>query len=138
LEALASAPAIAARAREKLQKGFESLMLDLAGGDPAAISAEVVSRACAENDPVALRVFEETGRYLGIGAANLINVLNPELVLFGGGGAQAGEFLLAPIQKEVDRRSFSGSRCRAELGLCALGNDAGVVGAARVAMDANP
>ncbi len=135
LEVLASAPAIAARAREKVQKGFETRMLDLAGGDPAAISAETVSLACDENDPVALRVLEETGRYLGIGTANLINVLNPQLVLFGGGGARAGEFLLAPIRKEVERRSFAGLKACAEIGPCTLGDDAGLIGAARVAMD---
>ncbi len=135
LEALASAPAIAARAREKIQKGFESKMLERAGGDPAAISAETVSEACQADDPVALRVLEETGRYLGIGTANLINVLNPQLVLFGGGGARAGEFLLAPIRKEVERRSFAELRASAEIGLCSLGDDAGLIGAARVAME---
>lgn len=136
LEALASAPAIAARAREKVQKGFETQMLDLAGGDSAGITAEIVSKACEADDPVALRVLEETGRYLGIGTASLVNVLNPELVLFGGGAAQAGEFLLDPIRKQVERRSFSTPQGHPEIRLCALGNDAGIVGAARVAMDA--
>lgn len=138
LEALASAPAIAKRAQEKIQKGFESVLLERVDGDLARISAEAVSRACEEGDALAIRVMEESGRYLGIGVANLVNLLNPTAILFGGGVAAAGDFLLDPIKKELNRRALLSMREKVSLRICTLGNDAGFMGAARVAFERVP
>src|SRR6185503_12483339 len=86
LEAYASGPAIAERAREALAfDGASSVMALLAGGDVANITAETVFRAATQGDATAHEVVKETARFLGTGVANLLNIFNPEVVVLTGG-----------------------------------------------------
>ena len=105
LEAYASGPSIADRAREALT-GDDCLMVKMAGGDPSRITAATVYEAAKKGDDVALDVVRETSRFLGAGIANLLNIFNPEVVVIAGGVTQAGETLFAPLRREVRKRAF--------------------------------
>ena len=115
------------RAERKLQ----SRASILAGQalEPASIVA-----AAREGDPVAIEVVDETTRALGQALGGLINILNPERAVIGGGVAAAGPFLLDRIVRDTKGRCWPQAFGDCSFRLAALGGDAGVVGAARVAM----
>ena len=138
LEAYASGPAIARRAIEAIKSGAESSIGSLGAGGLDRISAQTVYEAAGHGDPLALEVVQDTAKYLGVGVANLINILNPEVVVICGGVTQAGDRLFAPLRREVTRRAFRPAvqACRIVPGL--LPGTAGVVGAAKVFLDAHP
>ncbi len=129
LEAYASGPAIAERAREALAGGEASVMPSMVGGDLSRLTAATVYDAAKRDDALALHVVRETARFLGTGIANLLNIFNPEVVVLAGGVTQAGEALFDPLRAEVRRRAFKPAvdACRIVPGL--LGGNAGVVGA---------
>ena len=138
LEAYASGPAIAERAREKLAGGEPSLMATMAGGDAARLTAQDVYEASKAGDEVAREVVRETARLIGTGVANLINIFNPDVVVLAGGVAQAGDDLFSPLRAEVHRRAFKPAvdACRIVPG--ALGGAAGVVGAVATFLEQHP
>ena len=129
LEAYASGPAIADRAREALDGNEASILPSLVGGDPARITAQTVYEASKKGDMIAREVVRETARFLGTGVSNLINIFNPEMVVITGGVTQAGDALFEPLRAEVRRRAFKPAvdACRIVPG--ALPLSAGVVGA---------
>ena len=129
VEAYASGPAIAERAREALDDGEESALLVLAGGDPANITAQTVYEAAKQNDPVALEVVRETARILGTAISTLINIINPDIVVVAGGVTQAGDALFEPLRSEVRRRAFKTAVDACEIVPGMLPISAGVVGA---------
>jgi glucokinase len=132
LEAYASGPNIAARAREGIEAGYESSITKLVDGDLSRITALTVYDALMQGDVYARELMLETARLLGAGVANIVNMYNPEVVVVVGGVARAGEHLFAPLRAEVKRRAFAVAvkACRIVPG--ELGDAAGVVGAAGV------
>jgi glucokinase len=129
LEAYASGPAIAERAREALAGGEPSTLLEMVDGDLTRITAQLVYEASKEDDDVARQVVRETANFLGAGVANLLNIFNPDVVVIAGGVTQAGEPLFDPLRAEVRRRAFRPAveACRIVPGT--LKGSAGVVGA---------
>ncbi|MEO7502152.1 MAG: ROK family protein [Gemmatimonadaceae bacterium] len=129
LEAYASGPAIAERAREQLQVDGDSILRAIVDGDLARITAQTVFEASKRGDPVAIEVVRDTAHFIGVGIANLINVFNPDTVVIAGGVTQAGDQLFDPMRAEVRRRAFKSAvdACRIVPG--ALPLSAGVVGA---------
>lgn len=132
LEAYASGPAIAARAVEGLQTGEESLLPDLVEGELSRITAETVYEGIVAGDVFAREVMRDTAKFLGSGLANLINVLNPEMIVISGGVTRAGDHLLEPLRNEVRRRAFRHAFESCQIVTSALGTSAGVIGAACV------
>lgn len=132
LEAYASGPNIAARAREGLEAGYESVITQLVEGDLDQISAVTVYEALLLADSYAQEVMLETARLLGAGIANLVNVLNPEMVVIVGGVTRAGDHLLSPLRAEVRRRAFDWSVQACTIVPGELPETAGVVGAAGI------
>ncbi|MDX1395432.1 MAG: ROK family protein [Gemmatimonadota bacterium] len=130
LEAYASGPAIASRAVEGLASGDVSVLPDLVGGDLSKITAETVSEAIVMGDPYATDVMRETAKFLGTGVANLINLLNPEMIVIAGGVTRAGDHLFEPLQAEVRRRAFRKAAESCRIVSAELGDMAGVIGAA--------
>jgi glucokinase len=130
LEAYASGPAIADRAREALDSDGASALRTVTHGDLAALTAGHVYDAAREGDEVAREVVRDTARYLGVGVANLLNLINPDVVVLAGGVTQAGELILAPLRAEVRRRAFRPAVDAARIVPGALGGRAGVIGAA--------
>ncbi len=129
LEAYASGPAIAARAIEAVEAGFTSRLAELGGGNLNGITAETVYGAAADGDELALEVVRDTAKFLGAGIANLVNLLNPEMVVVQGGVTLAGDRLFVPLRAEVKRRAFRPAvdACRIVPGT--LTGTAGVYGA---------
>lgn len=130
LEAYASGTAIAARAVEGLEAGVESRLLSYVDGNVGGVTAATVYQAAHDGDPLALAVITDTAKYLGTGLANIINVLNPDIVVVQGGVTLAGDRLFAPLRAEVNLRAFRPAvrACRIVPGL--LTGTAGVYGAA--------
>ncbi|MDH3496415.1 MAG: ROK family protein [Gemmatimonadota bacterium] len=129
LEAYASGPAIAARAVEDLEAGTPSAIPTYVDGDLTKVTAQTVYQAAHDGDPFALDVVRETARFLGAGIANLVNVLNPDVVVVTGGVTKAGDRLFGPLRIDVARRAFKPAvdACRIVPGT--LPGTAGVVGA---------
>ncbi|UCE41907.1 MAG: ROK family protein [Candidatus Aminicenantes bacterium] len=94
------------------------------------ITAEEVSRRAKNNEKAARQAFADAGRYLGLGLALAINLLNPEKILLGGGVMNASEFLFPPAIDEAANRSFKGSFQCCSIERATLGNNAGFIGAA--------
>ena len=128
LEALIGTPAIARRARAAIRRGSRTLAR-LAARE-GAVTPVVVSRAAAAGDRAARRIWEETGGYLGLALSNLINLLNPERIVLGGGVARAWPWF-APRMRLTIRRTAFGVPARAcRVVRSALGDEAGIIGGA--------
>src|SRR5690606_5253788 len=85
LEAYASGPAIALRAVEGIEAGVETVLPELVGGRLEDITAATVYEGVVQGDPYATEVMKDTAKFLGAGVANIVNVLNPEMVVIAGG-----------------------------------------------------
>ena len=127
LEAFASGPAIVAMAYEYLKGGKSAKFAEMAGdGD---ITPYIVAKAAEAGDPVAKRIFEIIGYRIGMGLTSVINLLNPERVIIGGGVAECGDLLLEPIRRTVKARAMKVAGETVEIVPAQLGNSAGVIGA---------
>ncbi len=132
LEAYASGPAIALRAVEGIEAGAESLLPALVDSRLEDITAATVYEAVVLGDPYANEVMRETAKLLGAGIANLINILNPDMVVIAGGVTRAGDHLFVPLRAEVRRRAFRSAEECCEIVSGELPGTAGVIGAAAV------
>ncbi len=132
LEAYASGPAIALRAVEGLEAGTDSVLPDLVGGKLEDITAATVYEAVLLGDAYASEVMRDTARFLGTGVANIINVLNPEMIVIAGGVTLAGDHLFLPLRAEVRRRAFKSAEAACTIVSAQLQGTAGVIGAAAV------
>jgi glucokinase len=134
LEMLAAGPAIAAQAAA--QAPDASLILRLAGGDRAAITARLVAQAADAGDSLAHDLLARAGYWVGVGIANLLNLLTPEVIVLGGGVMNAHAHLLPSILETVQARAALVPFERIRITRAQRGADAGVVGAARAWLDA--
>jgi glucokinase len=131
LEAYASGPAIATRAREVLvREESASAMPQLVNGRLEQITAQTVYDAAKQGDQVANEIVRDTARYLGAGIANLLNTFNPDVVVVAGGVTAAGDALFVPLRAEVRRRAFVPAVRAVRIVSGELPGTAGVVGAA--------
>lgn len=129
LEALASGPAIARRARERLSVSSvtDSILLKLTGGDLLAITAREVALAAEAGDALALEVLQEAARALGQGIACAIALMNPERVIIGGGVTKSGLYFLAWIREAARKHVLP--EMRVDIVQSALGDEAPLYGA---------
>ncbi|MBU0705355.1 MAG: ROK family protein [Chloroflexi bacterium] len=134
LEALASGTAIARRARERVTRGVPTLIADLAGGDPERITVRLVAEAADQGDKEAQTILAEAMNYLGIGMANLVNLFNPQLIVIGGGVTNIGERLFQPVKSAIAQNALPSAAQAVRVVPAALGDNAGVLGAAAVAL----
>jgi predicted NBD/HSP70 family sugar kinase len=131
LEAFAGRAAIAQRTVRALKLGGYS---DLNGCALADVSTEQVIEAGLAGHAVAREVLAETGRYLGIGVANIINLFNPELVVVGGATMQAGDLVLDSLVRVARQRTLPDLSDQVRIVPSELGQDAGAVGAAALVL----
>jgi glucokinase len=135
-EQVASGHAIERAGREAAERYPHSGIARLAEGVPERVTGSLVTRAAVDGDETARAILAKVGRRLGEGIAGLVNVLDPQVVVIGGGAMAAGDLLLEPA-----RRSFAGTvegpdaRPAVPIVPAELGNDAGVVGAAALALE---
>lgn len=126
LEAFASGPSIVAMAEQYILGGKSTKYRELANPD---ITPYVVAEAAKQGDTVAKRIFEIIGEYIGIGMASVVNLLNPEKIVIGGGVADAGDLLIEPIKRTLKERAMPIQAEAVEIVSAELGNTAGVIGA---------
>ena len=100
------------------------------GSIAASITAKDVYIKAIKGDEIANRIMYETGVYLGIAIVNIMHMLNPDIIVIGGGMAAAKDVLINPIQEEIKKRSYKAARERTNVIFGKLGNDAGIIGAA--------
>ena len=98
------------------------------------VNAKIVFDLAKAGDELALIVYRNFARYLGIACANNGSILNPSTIVIGGGVSAAGEFLLDGVRKFYEENSFPQVRTSTKLALATLGNDAGVIGAASLVL----
>jgi glucokinase-like ROK family protein len=134
LTRLVSASAIVERAVKGLKLGAVSSLWDGVGADLEHMTVAMIAEAANDGDPFACQVMEEIGRYIGIGIATLVNLLNPDLVVIGGGVILAGAPLLEPIRRVVKLRSYAAPGRRVQVVPAQLGVEAAAIGAAAFVM----
>jgi glucokinase len=134
VEAYVGAKYLTQRAIEKLKNNPTSKILALVKSDIARIDPKIISLAAQEGDPTALDVLAETGMYLGIGLASLVNLLDVRLVIIGGGIARAGKPLFDAVKESVRHRVLKSISDNVEVLPAKLGNSAGILGAAALVL----
>ena len=138
IEALASGPAIARRASEKIAAGRHSSILELAGGRIDHITSEMVGRAYVAGDSLAKEVLEETAMFLAVWLGNIVDLLEPDVMIIGGGAASMLQALFGEIRDRLPTWCVN-SRCQ-EIPLVTAhyGADAGIAGAAALCRELFP
>jgi glucokinase len=133
-EQVASGRAIGRLGQRAAADQPESPMVELAGMAPGSVDGPIVTQAARAGDSVAIGVLSEVGRRLGEGIAGLVNILDPELVVIGGGAVEAGDLLLEPARRAY-AEAVEGPEHRPPVPIvpATMGNDAGAVGAADLA-----
>ncbi len=132
LEAESAGPAVARKASGQLRAGRSSLLQKLVSGQLNRLSTKMVVEAARQGDALAVEVLEEVARYLGMGVANVISVLNPDMVVLGGGLMQAADLLLEPLRREAAEWAQPVAMKKTRIELSHLGEDAGLLGAVRL------
>jgi glucokinase len=109
-------------------------LLDLAGGDWEAVTGPMVTTAAQVGDPIACAAFAQIGYWLGMGLGDMVQILDPQVLVVGGGVIEAGDLLLGPARESyIDSLAERGRLPVAEVVAAEMGNIAGVVGAADLA-----
>ncbi|MGY1668534.1 ROK family glucokinase [Geodermatophilus sp. SYSU D00696] len=137
-EQYASGSALATTAREVATRSpaAAARLLDRVGGDASRLTGEDVARAAADGDPVALALVTDVGEWLGQGIADLAAVLDPDVVVIGGGVSVLGEMVLRPARDRLERvLPGRGFRPAPRVVAAALGAQSGLVGAADLARE---
>ncbi len=134
LEALASIDAIVERAKRKIQMGRQSVLIRDEDWPDWSVTPATIAEAAENGDEVAIETMEETAYFVGVGVANMISVLNPEMVIVGGGISQAGDVLWKPLLRTVDALSLTQSRRVCRVVPPELGDDAGIMGGVTLAL----
>lgn len=136
LEAYASGEALIEQAREMMQKKTKSLMWSLCRGDLAQVNGKLVFDAVRQGDKAAAKVVEDFAECLSEGIANIINILQPDLLCIGGGISKSGDILLPVLEELVRSKIYSrDSTENTKLVAAKLDNDAGIVGAAKLRLN---
>ena len=135
-EMYASGTALVREAQELVVSGspLAARLGELCAGDPATLRGPDVTRAAAEGDPAAIELLGDLGVWIGEGLASVAAILDPELIVLGGGVSEAGALLIDPALAAFRRNlTGRGHRPEARFALASLGNDAGMIGAADLA-----
>lgn len=136
LEQYVSASAMARRAAEELDSGESSSLADVVHSGNTLTGADIAAAARA-GDTMAGRLWSDACRYLAIACCNIQHAMNPRRILLGGGMSESGGFLLDPVRERFAKLRWNLHSDYPEIALAKLGNDAGMIGAATLAMDAH-
>ncbi|MCF6408464.1 ROK family glucokinase [Pseudalkalibacillus salsuginis] len=131
LETIASATGISRIATEGLEENLSS-MLYKKWIEKGRVTAEDVFTCAAEGDDWANEVVKTITHHLGLAIANMANVINPSRIVIGGGVSKAGDHLMAPLKKVFGKYALPRVHVGADFAIASLGNDAGVIGSARL------
>lgn len=133
-EAFAGKHAIARRLADAVKKGRKSKLTDIVDGDLRQLGSRDLRKALKKGDALVEEVVKETAEIIGIGLANLINILNVQTLVLGGGVIEAvGEAMMPTILTSTEKNAFPGSFKGVEIAVSELGDHAGIHGAAVLA-----
>ncbi|MFH1904499.1 MAG: ROK family protein [bacterium] len=135
LESYIGRDRIIKRTIEKLTRRKESIIPKLVEGDLEKITPKIVYEAAAAGDMLAIEIWRETAQYLATALAGIINVLNPELIVIGGGIANTGKYLFDPLRDMIKERIFPFLAEKIRIVHAQLGEEAGIIGSAMLAKD---
>ncbi|MGO9559274.1 MAG: ROK family protein [Acidimicrobiales bacterium] len=137
-ERYASGSGLGRIARDAALAGRASRIVSLAGGEPDAVRGEHVMEALADGDAEAAAILEEFAWWLALGLANLANILDPEVIVIGGGLVTAGDLLLGPVRRAFHSQ-LEGADLRPEIEILPglLGDRGGAIGAAVIGLEAS-
>jgi glucokinase len=130
LESYASARAILSKAISILEKGRESLLKEYCGGNFYKLTAEDIYKAALDGDNLARELLRDAGRYLGVGIANIINLMSPDAIILAGGLIGAWDIYIQEAIKEASRRTFKELFDKIKIIPSSLMDDAGIIGSA--------
>ena len=130
IEMFASGSAIGERARAKVAGVKQSLMIELAGGEPAKVSGEVVARAHAAGDALATELLTETAAMLALWLSNMIDLLDPEVIVIGGGAAALYQPFLDQIRHRIPEITLNPRAHEVPIVSARYGADSGIAGGA--------
>ena len=135
LEAIASRTAMTKQFQKAiLKKGKKSVISELTGGDLGAIRSGVLAKAIRLNDKLTLKVFKKVTKYLGIGIGSIVNFLNPEMIILGGGVVEAlDDTFLDDIRAAAEKYALPNTLSGVQIVPAKLGDNAGILGAAALA-----
>lgn len=135
-ERYASGSGLGRLARDAALAGKAARVVELAGGDPEAVRGEHVAQAARAGDHEALAILRDFARWFSLGLANLVNLLDPELVVIGGGLASSADLFLEPIRNAYADEVYAAEhRPPLRIEVAHLGEDAGALGAALLAAE---
>lgn len=130
LEAYASATGVVKRTLAAIEKGEKTLLINLVENRLEDITCELIFKTAEKGDSLAKWIVEETARYLGIGIASIVNIINPEMVILSGGMTAAGDTLFKPVRKYAQAHALAAAIKEVKIVPAALGGNAGAIGAA--------
>ncbi|WP_332698044.1 ROK family transcriptional regulator [Halalkalibacter lacteus] len=129
LQTVAGGGILKQRVIKELSLGRQSIIQDKVNVSGGKITGELIHQCAIEGDPLAIEMLAETGRLLGIGLTNMINFMNPDRIIVGGGVAKAKEFILNPLKDVVRSRALTPEARETEIVLSKLGDQGTVIGA---------
>jgi predicted NBD/HSP70 family sugar kinase len=135
LEAIAGAAALQSRVRKAIAEGGTSSALALAEGDPNKITGRTILQAAGQGDKICASIVEWTAEYLGVALANLVNLFNPTVIIIDQRLSLAGPGLLDHLLRVIQRKALQHSVKGLTVRFGSLGNEASLLGAARVALE---
>jgi glucokinase len=121
----------------RIKSGDRSRVLDLANGNLNAITIRQIFEAARDDDGVAVSIVRDTAKYIGMAIANLVTILDPDVVVLGGLVAEVGDLLFEPTKLEVTRRVSPAAGQQVSVVPAALGDASPAIGAARAALTAS-
>lgn len=124
---------ISQRAAEKILAGHKSVITTMVHGNLKAITPALLARAARQGDKLALSIWEETGTHIGVLLSGLVNFLNPDVIVIGGGVANAGRLIFDPIRRTIRERAMPVPAKKVRVVKAKLGKKAGIIGAATIA-----
>ena len=131
-EAYSSATALITATKKAMEEDKDSAMWNIAGSIDK-VDGKTAFDAMRAGDKSGKAVVDEYLNYLGCGLTNVVNTFQPEMLLIGGGICKEGDYLTKPLEEYIKRESYCINPERSTvLGICKLGNDAGIVGAANL------
>lgn len=125
---------IAERAVKKIKDGRKSLISDLCSGDYALVTPELIHKAAEQGDALALEIFDFVAECLATAFASVTYLLQPQAIIVGGGISLSGRVLFTPLRKHLNERLSPFFAERIEIKVADLGNDAGMIGSAALAL----
>lgn len=128
LEAYAGQQAIVERTKTAIRKGFSTTILKRVKNNLGKITPKIISEEAKKGDLLSKIIIEETGRYIGAALAGVANLLNPEIIIIGGGIAQAGEILFTPIRNSLKRYALTLASQKLRITSTQLGQESGILG----------